>query len=57
VIGRISQAPTGEPAATRPEVTLRFTYDERIEDGFYCARSLQLFQQRVEDPAAWLAGA
>ncbi len=45
-IGQVKQA----------RVTLRYTFDERIEDGHYCARALQLLQQRVEDPAAWLAG-
>ena len=31
-------------------VTLRYTYDERIEDGLYCARALELLRARVEDP-------
>ena len=29
-----------------------WSFDERIHDGFYCARSLGLAQQIVEDPAA-----
>lgn len=33
---------------------VRYTFDERVEDGLYCAKALQLFQQRVEDPEAWL---
>lgn len=33
---------------------VRYTFDERVEDGLYCAKALQLLQQRVEDPAAWL---
>ena len=33
---------------------LRYTFDERVEDGLYCAKALQLFKQRVEDPASWL---
>jgi hypothetical protein len=36
-------------------VTLKYTFDERVEDGLYCARSLQLFKQRVEDPASWIS--
>jgi hypothetical protein len=44
------------PPSPSPQVTLRYTFDERVEDGLYCARALQLFQQRLEDPAAWLAG-
>jgi hypothetical protein len=35
-------------------VTLKFTYDERVEDGLYAAHSLQLLKQRIEDPASWL---
>jgi pyruvate/2-oxoglutarate dehydrogenase complex dihydrolipoamide acyltransferase (E2) component len=38
----------------RPVVTLRFSFDERVEDGLYAARSLKLFAERVEDPAAWI---
>jgi hypothetical protein len=57
-IGQITEVPFtgGDPLAvsSRPEITLRYTFDERIEDGLYCARSLQLLKQRVEDPAAWL---
>ena len=33
---------------------MRYTFDERVEDGFYAAKALQLFKQRVEDPASWL---
>ncbi len=40
--------------AVRPTVTLRYTYDERVEDGLYCATSLELIRRRLEDPAAWL---
>ncbi len=33
-------------------MTIRYTFDERVEDGLYCARALQILQQQVEDPAA-----
>jgi hypothetical protein len=36
-------------------LTLRYTFDERVEDGLYCAKSLQLLAQRVQDPASWLS--
>lgn len=57
-IGQIAQVAVaeGERVVVRPQLTIRYTFDERIEDGLYCARSLQLLKQRVEDPAAWLAG-
>jgi hypothetical protein len=35
----------------RQMLTLRYSYDERIEDGLYCAKAIQIIQQRVEDPA------
>jgi len=38
----------------RQRLTLRYTFDERVEDGLYCAKSLQLLKQRVEDPASWI---
>ena len=34
---------------------LRYTFDERVEDGLYCARALQLLEQRISDPASWLS--
>ena len=35
-------------------ITLRFSYDERVEDGLYAARALRMFAERVEDPASWI---
>jgi pyruvate/2-oxoglutarate dehydrogenase complex dihydrolipoamide acyltransferase (E2) component len=29
---------------------LRFTFDERIEDGLYCLKSIELLKQRLEEP-------
>lgn len=40
----------------RPILTIRYTYDERVEDGFYAAKALELLRQRIEDPASWIAG-
>lgn len=34
----------------RPVVNIKYTFDERITDGWYCARSLELFRRWVEDP-------
>jgi hypothetical protein len=33
-------------------VTFRWSFDDRVEDGLYCARSLERFRARVEDPGA-----
>lgn len=32
--------------------TLRFTLDERVADGLYAQRSLELLRRLVEDPAS-----
>lgn len=39
---------------TRQLCTVRYTFDERIEDGLYCARALDLLRARIE---AWPAEA
>jgi hypothetical protein len=48
-IGRVTYDDRGVPW-----VTLRFTYDERVEDGFYAARALDLLRGYVEDPGTLL---
>lgn len=56
VIGRLHDEVAlvdGQPGV-RPTASLKFTYDERIEDGLYCARALDLFRTLVEDPG-WLS--
>lgn len=40
---------------TGSSVTIRYSFDERVEDGLYCAKALQLLQQRVEDPGSYIA--
>jgi len=45
VIGRVRPGPEG-----RRVVTLKFTYDERVEDGLYCARSLDRMRELIEHP-------
>lgn len=39
---------------SRDVLEARFTLDERVADGFYCAASLKLFRKIVEDPAAFI---
>jgi hypothetical protein len=39
----------GKPEV-RDGLTVSWTFDERINDGFYCASSLQIAQRVVEDP-------
>jgi hypothetical protein len=45
VIGRVKPGPSGARVAT-----LKFSYDERIEDGLYCARSLDRLRELIERP-------
>jgi hypothetical protein len=55
-IGQITQTPVVEDGqvVARPRLTLRYTFDERVEDGLYCAKSLQVLARRIEDPASWI---
>jgi hypothetical protein len=56
-IGQVGHVPVALDGqlVDRPRITLRYTFDERVEDGHYCARSLQLLAQRIEDPASFIA--
>ena len=45
VIGRIKPGPDG-----RRVVTLKYSYDERVEDGLYCARALDRLRELMENP-------
>jgi hypothetical protein len=54
-IGQVEDAVVVRPDGSlgaRKQVLLRWTYDERIEDGLYCARALDLLKARIEDPTA-----
>lgn len=52
-IGRVQDAPVIEhgEVVVRPVMKLRYTFDERIEDGFAAARALQTLQAYLERPA------
>jgi hypothetical protein len=45
VIGKIAPGPGGGR-----RVALKWTYDERVEDGLYCARGLERLHERLEHP-------
>jgi len=45
VVGRVQTRADG-----RRFVELKWSYDERVEDGLYCAKSLELLRQYVEAP-------
>lgn len=46
--------PGREGAVVEPGLSIRWTFDERIDDAFSCARSLALVQRILEDPGRWL---
>jgi hypothetical protein len=52
-VGKVKKAVlVGEDGApvVRDVVSLKYSFDERIVDGLYCARSLEIFQRYFEDP-------
>ena len=56
VIGRVERLPfvEGDAVAIRDGVRVRFTFDERINDGHYSAASLGIAQRVLENPARHL---
>lgn len=56
VIGRTKEVPAivDGKLEQKPTVTLRFSYDERVEDGLYAQRSMSMLREMVEDPSAYL---
>jgi hypothetical protein len=53
-LGRIQKLPFVDGdgnLAVRDSVVVRWSLDERVADGLYCARSLELFRAFVEEPA------
>jgi hypothetical protein len=54
-MGRVQKAvvvDAGGAPAVREVVSLKYSFDERITDGLYCAKSLDLVKGWLEDPAA-----
>ena len=49
VVGRIREGEDG-----RRRITLKYTYDERVEDGLYAAHALELLRDLLEKPDALL---
>ncbi|MDY0003659.1 MAG: 2-oxo acid dehydrogenase subunit E2 [Polyangia bacterium] len=56
MLGRVAPqvVAEGDRAVVRPMMKLRYTFDERIEDGFAAARALGTLQGLLEDPEALL---
>jgi hypothetical protein len=52
---RVVPGPDGQPVV-KDTLRLRYTFDERINDGFYCAASLGIVRDLLEDPARLLDG-
>ncbi|GAA2806489.1 2-oxo acid dehydrogenase subunit E2 [Kribbella solani] len=56
VVGRIRPVPVVRDGRieARQILPLRWTFDERIEDGLYATRSAELLRDRLEDPIRYL---
>ena len=54
-IGKVAKRPMviGDEVLARLSVELKYSYDERIEDGYYCAQSIGRIEERIADPASW----
>lgn len=53
VVGAYRHVPVADDdgrIVARRVATLKYTYDERIEDGFYCARAVARMKQLLEEP-------
>ncbi|MFT5686872.1 MAG: hypothetical protein ACI8RZ_007829, partial [Myxococcota bacterium] len=58
MVGQVHDEPTvvnGE-VVVRPMVSLRFTFDERIDDGLNGRFGIDAFVRILEDPKRWLGG-
>lgn len=53
-LGRTQDVVT--PSGTKPMCSIKYSFDERIEDGLYCAKALELVRARLEDPEGPPAG-
>jgi hypothetical protein len=55
-VGCLAPAPVVVDGAieVRPSLLIRYSYDERIEDGFYAASAIARVRTWIEDPAAWI---
>ncbi len=49
-IGQKNEVPT--PTGTRTVCSIKYTFDERVEDGLYAALAKSLVKERLEDPGA-----
>ncbi|MES2505028.1 MAG: hypothetical protein V4534_09160 [Myxococcota bacterium] len=53
VIGKVQKVPfvtESDTVSVREEVLIRWSFDERITDGLYCAKALALFEQNIMNP-------
>jgi pyruvate/2-oxoglutarate dehydrogenase complex dihydrolipoamide acyltransferase (E2) component len=55
-VGQLAPAPVvvGGAIEVRASLLLRYSYDERIEDGVYAASAIAMVRGWIEDPAAWI---
>ncbi len=55
-IGRVKKVPVVKDDGSVGSTTVcevKYTFDERVEDGLYCARALDHLRSQMENPDAW----
>lgn len=54
-IGSVAKRPMviDDVVVPRLSVQLKYSYDERIEDGYYCASSIRRIEELIRDPQRW----
>lgn len=53
VIGKVEKVPyvtESDQVGVREEVLIRWSFDERIMDGLYCSKALDLFEKNMQNP-------
>jgi hypothetical protein len=58
-LGRTKMVPVVDESGavtSRRICSVKYSFDERIEDGLYCAFSLEILRKMIEDPAAHMTG-
>jgi len=53
VLGKLQDVAVPNPdgtVRTRPEISIKWSYDERVDDGLYTAKNMDLLRQWMEDP-------
>lgn len=58
MVGQVAERPAvvGGAVVAQPQLHLRFTFDERIDDGLNARHAMDALVEALEDPERWLGG-